>query len=98
MSQAGRLGYKNQRKRPVSSGNTGKVIYGQIQQSKYDNKLAELEMGRTLTVDPLSHTEHQGMSSIPSQSRQNTRKENQNSFLESAQNNDEENNGLVCVL
>lgn len=81
-----------------NTGNTGKVMYGQIQQSKYDNKLAELEMGRTLTAGPLSHTEHQGMSSIPSQRRQNTRKENQNSFLESAQNNDEENNGLVCVL
>lgn len=54
--------------------------------------------GRTLTGDPLCHTEHQGMGSVPSQSSQNNRKENQKSYLESAQNNNKEKNGLIHGL
>lgn len=56
------------------SGNAGKEIYEQIQLLKYYNKLAGVQMGRTLTGDLLSHTEHWGMDSILSQSQQNARK------------------------
>ena len=54
-----------------------------MQAKKYMNKynclsiiinLPGVQMGRTLTGDLLSHTEHRGMDSILSQSQQNARK------------------------
>lgn len=68
------LSYKNQCKRTVCSGNTGKVIYEQIQEGKCYNRRAEVEMGKTWTGAFLSNTEHQGMGAIPSWNMQNTRR------------------------
>lgn len=50
----------------MSSGNTGKMICEQTQKGKYYHGCAEVEMGKTWTVAPSVHTEHQGMDDIPS--------------------------------
>lgn len=42
------------------------MICEQTQKGKYYHGCAEVEMGKTWTVAPSVHTEHQGMDDIPS--------------------------------
>lgn len=81
MCQAVCVSYKNQCKE-------ARVLREQRQRGKCYTRHATVKMGKTQTGDPLSHTEHQRMSAIPSHKMQNTTKKNPKYFFESAQNND----------